>query len=322
MPATDEDAALLAIDTLDPLSKEQIDAKDKIDALLVTEDPFIDIHELFALYNTLYFRSLLFPRVEVLWSARLTLCAGICELVRDPGNKNKYTKIRLKLSEPLLKFRPRSDVVNTLLHEAMHAYFFITTSWRHSRGDDGTGHGAGFLLLADAINSHGAEHGYEITVYHTFHDEVDSYRTHIWQCNGPCKSQPPFFGLVKRAMNRPPGRNDTWWKRHEEECGGSFTKVAEPEASKAKVEKMTGLERAGRQKNKIDGFFSSKQSRVCREHADVEDAARGEGVKRLRSPTPEDGNAKRLRETVSCPICSKEVAVDAINDHLDALHPY
>ena len=80
-------------------------------------------------------------------------------------------RIRLKLSTPLLQYRPRSDTINTLLHEAIHAYFFITTSWRHSRGDDGTGHGEGFQLLADAINSHG---NYEITVYHTFHDEVVS----------------------------------------------------------------------------------------------------------------------------------------------------
>lgn len=75
------------------------------------------------------------------------------------------------MSTPLLQYRPRSDTINTLLHEAIHAYFFITTSWRHSRGDDGTGHGEGFQLLADAINSHG---GYQVTIFHTFHDEVVS----------------------------------------------------------------------------------------------------------------------------------------------------
>lgn len=97
-------------------------------------------------------------------------CAGICELSRDPVTK-KFTRIRLKMSTPLLQYRPRSDTLNTLLHEAIHAYFFITTSWHHSRGDDGTGHGEGFQLLADAINSHGS---YEITIFHTFHDEVVS----------------------------------------------------------------------------------------------------------------------------------------------------
>lgn len=304
MPVTDEESAIQAIATLNELSDQQKDAKAKINTTLTSNEPFIDIHELFSLYNILYFRSLLLPRVEASWSARLTLCAGICELVRDPNNGNKYTRIRLKLSEPLLKYRPRSDTVNTLLHEAIHAYFFITTSWRHSRGDDGTGHGAGFLLLADAINNHGAEHGYEITVFHTFHDEVDSYRTHIWQCDGPCRSQAPFFGLVKRSMNRAPGKSDTWWSKHQAECRGTFTKIAEPELSKAQVEKLSGLERAGRQANKIDGWVKS---------SDV--------AKRKRSPSAESEDAaKRTEYFVACPICEESVAGAQINRHLDQSH--
>src|SRR5215469_4366333 len=188
MFVTDEEAAITAIRTLEKLSNEQNDAKASIDRILHSGDgnTHVDIHELFSLYNILYFRSLLLPRVEVSWSKRLTLNVGMCELVKD--DEGKYRRIRLKLSEPLLKYRPREDTINTLLHEAIHAYFFITTSWRHARGEDGTGHCAGFLLLMDAINTHG---DYLVTVYHTFHDEVDSYRTHVWQCNGPCRSQPP-----------------------------------------------------------------------------------------------------------------------------------
>ena len=249
---TDEDAALLAISTLSDLSAEQLSSQEAVARTLASDDPFIDIQELFRLFNVLYFRNLLLPRVEVSWSSRLTLCAGMCELGKD--DEGKYTRIRLKLSEPLLKFRPREDTINTLLHEAIHAYFFITTSWRHSRGDDGTGHGEGFLLLADAINNHG---DYLVTVYHTFHDEVDSYRTHIWQCSGPCQDQPPFFGLVKRSMNRAPGKGDSWWKRHEQECGGSYTKIAEPELTKEQVRKLSAKERAGRQKNKIDSWLKN-----------------------------------------------------------------
>lgn len=193
---------MLAITSLDESSAAQQAAEAEIKNILhASHEPFVDIHKLFALYNTLYFRDVLLPRVEVSWSPRLTLCAGICELLRD--DQGKYRRIRLKLSEPLLKYRPRDDTINTLLHEAIHAYFFVTSSWRHSRGDDGTGHGNGFLLLADAISNHG---NYEITVYHTFHDEVDSYRTHVWRCDGPCRSKAPFFGLVKRSMNRPPGK--------------------------------------------------------------------------------------------------------------------
>lgn len=306
MAITDEEAATLAISNLDPLSSDQQKAKSQIESILSSTDPIIDIHELFSLYNTLYFRSLLLPRVEVSWSPRLTLCAGICELVRDPQNGNKYTRIRLKLSEPLLKFRPRTDVVDTLLHEAIHAYFFVTTSWRHSRGEDGTGHGEGFLLLSDAVNNHG---GYGVSVFHTFHDEVDSYRTHVWECDGPCKTRAPFFGLVKRSMNRAPGKGDSWWTGHVEACGGSFTKIAEPEMSKEQIERLSGLQKAGRQKNKIDGWVSGQKRPASVENPsskadDVED---------------EDESMKK-RVTVACPICEEAVAHDRINQHLDDKH--
>ena len=312
MVLTDEDAAAQAIGDLDPLSVEQRDAASKLQTILKSNDPFIDIHELFALYNTLYFRSLLLPRVEVSWSPRLTLCAGICELVRDPNNGNKFTRIRLKLSEPLLKFRPRSDVIDTLLHEAIHAYFFVTTSWRHSRGEDGTGHGEGFLMLADAINNHG---GYGVSVFHTFHDEVDSYRTHVWECSGPCKSKAPFFGLVKRAMNRAPGKSDSWWAKHLEECGGLFTKIAEPEMRKDQVERLSALQRAGKQKNKIDAWVVGQKR--MRSPGELE-----EDSGKVQRPCNEAVTEQKKRErlTVSCPICQAAIPEDAINDHLDELH--
>lgn len=78
MPVTDEDAALAAVATLQPLSPEQDDALKSINAILNNGEPFVDIHELFALYNILYFRKLLLPRVEVIWSPRLTLVGFLC----------------------------------------------------------------------------------------------------------------------------------------------------------------------------------------------------------------------------------------------------
>jgi hypothetical protein len=310
---TDEEAALEAIATLAAPTDEQQKCQTEIAAIVSSDDPFIDTHELFRLYNILYFRSLLLPRVEVSWSSRLTLCAGICELVRDPENGNKYTRIRLKLSEPLLKFRPRRDVINTLLHEAIHAYFFVTTSWRHSRGDDGTGHGQGFLLLADAINNHG---DYDITVFHTFHDEVDSYRTHIWQCDGPCQYRPPFFGLVRRSMNRAPGKSDSWWARHLEDCGGTYTKISEPELTKAQLEKMGGLKKAGMQKNKIDSWFTNGNAK-----GKVKSPMHNNTVAREDAEMDYGSPGHRAKSTVSCPICEIDIAENSINHHLDALHP-
>lgn len=337
-PTTDEDAALAAISTLAELSTQQKDAQEKINAILHLDgdSPFVDIHELFGLYNILYFRSLLLPRVEVLWSTRLTLCAGMCELVKD--DEGKYRRIRLKMSEPLLKYRPRSDTINTLLHEAIHAYFFITTKWQHSRGDDGTGHGAGFLLLADAISNQGE---YEITVYHTFHDEVDSYRTHIWKCDGPCQLQPPYFGLVKRSINRAPSTSDQWWSKHENDCGGTYTKIAEPDPTKTQLLAMSARERAGRQKNKLDAWVqksSIKNGIELEKPASqmLPSAERGRTIGAPTSEAVEAGNVflgKRKRESendrveslpkqmlVTCPICDQKIKEAEINEHLDSAH--
>ncbi|KAF2422402.1 hypothetical protein EJ08DRAFT_653184 [Tothia fuscella] len=342
MAPTDTDTAIAAITSLNELSQEQQNALSSITSILADSHPFVDIHELFSHYNVLYFRSLLHPRVEVTWSARLTLCAGICELVKD--DEGKYRRIRLKLSEPLLKYRPRSDTIDTLLHEAIHAYFFVTTSWQHSRGDDGTGHGEGFLLLADAINNHG---NYDITVYHTFHDEVDSYRTHVWKCDGPCQIKPPYFGLVKRSMNRPPGKGDTWWTNHGIECGGEYTKIVEPEKTKAQLRALSGKERAGLQKNKLDGWVKAlaagqdDKPKVRDDSASLDTYVQsptgsgnpleafsvgGDGVttqrlKRMHSPDLEITVVLPKRMVVTCPICEEMVVERDINDHLDKTHP-
>ncbi|PVI02042.1 hypothetical protein DM02DRAFT_317452 [Periconia macrospinosa] len=340
MPLTDEDAALQAIATFENLSDEQTQALEAINKILQSSEPFVDVHELFGHYNTLYFRGILLPRVEVLWSERLTLCAGICELSKDPIT-GKFTRIRLKLSSPLLQYRPRSDTINTLLHEAIHAYFFITTSWRHSRGDDGTGHGAGFQLLADAINNHGH---YEITIYHTFHDEVESFRTHVWQCDGVCKDQPPYFGLVKRSMNRPPGKNDSWWSKHENECGGTYTKIREPAPTKKQMDAMSKKQRAGLQKSKLDDWIkkgtpedksSVEEGNTCsrpangKRKASISATSTGHVMERdttdqKRQRTATENNTAVLsakKVFVDCPICSKRVPELEINEHLDVVHP-
>ena len=55
------------------------------------------------------------------------------------------------------------------------------------------------------------------------------YKQHWWKCNGLCRHKPPFFGIVKRAMNRAPSPNDYWWENHQKTCGGIYTKIKEPE---------------------------------------------------------------------------------------------
>lgn len=71
-----------------------------------------------------------------------------------------------------------------------------------------------------------------LQVYHSFHAEVDLYRQHWWRCDGACKNKKPFYGYVKRSMNRPPGAYDNWWSKHQLECGGKFIKIKEPDGYK------------------------------------------------------------------------------------------
>lgn len=69
--------------------------------------------------------------------------------------------------------------------------------------------------------------------------QVKLYLTHWWRCNGPCQSRKPYFGVVRRNVNRAPGPSDYWWSTHQKTCGGTFLKIKEPEkkTKKATVEK-------------------------------------------------------------------------------------
>ncbi|KAI8138066.1 SprT-like family-domain-containing protein [Fennellomyces sp. T-0311] len=186
-------------------------------------DPTPDLHQLFLAFDRQYFKGQL-ASVEVKWSTRMTLCAGLC--CYFPGGH-----CVIKLSEPLLKYRSREDMINTLLHEMIHALLFIQI-----RNDDHDGHGPEFLREADRINSTA---GTNITVYHkyevVFHDEVDHYRRHVWQCNGPCRDRPP-----------PPQKADSWYAEHQMTCGGTYTKISEPEGYKSKKKRPV---------SKITDFF-------------------------------------------------------------------
>uniref|UniRef100_A0A182MAA5 UBZ4-type domain-containing protein n=1 Tax=Anopheles culicifacies TaxID=139723 RepID=A0A182MAA5_9DIPT len=115
--------------------------------------------------------------------------------------------------------------------------------------------------------------GTNITVYHTFHDEVDLYKTHWWKCNGPCQHKHPYYGLVKRTTNRKPGTYDFWWKEHQQTCGGEFIKIREPSpkrkraiTNKENIVGTPGLSRSqdtkprSRQSNVISNYFNNSTS--------------------------------------------------------------
>ncbi|XP_067680314.1 DNA-dependent metalloprotease SPRTN-like [Haliotis asinina] len=202
-------------------------------------DPNPDIRALFLQYNDRFFWGKL-AGIEVKWSPRMTLCAGLCVYERRGG----LCSVRLSL--PLLKLRPRKDLVETLLHEMIHAYLFITNNDR-----DHDGHGPEFQKHMNRINK---ETGTSISIYHTFHDEVAEYKKHWWRCDGPCQNRRPYFGYVKRAMNRAPSSNDPWWGDHQRTCGGTYIKVKEPEGygqKKGKKEKESKTETVIPDKKKV-----------------------------------------------------------------------
>jgi hypothetical protein len=77
-----------------------------------------DIHHLFQFYNEFFFEKMM-ESSTLKWSKRMTLCAGTC-CMDIPGS------CTITLSEPLLKFRSNNEIKETLLHEMIHGYLFIT----------------------------------------------------------------------------------------------------------------------------------------------------------------------------------------------------
>ena len=180
--------------------------------------------------------------------------------------------------------------MNTLLHEMIHAFLFVA---EHNTDHDD--HGPTFLKHAERINTLA---GSNVTgacrstqrplrtnalslaraVYHTFHDEVELHQKHWWRCDGPCVSQAPFYGFVKRAMNRAPGPTDKWWAAHASRCGGSFHKVKEPPA-KPKSARASANSKAARGSKDIRKLLSppfAAQSSSCSATTASQQAAQNE----------------------------------------------
>ena len=279
-------------------------------------DPCPDIRALFQEFDKKYFWNSLGSCI-VEWSKRMTICAGIFYL-RGGGT--------IRLSETLLKFRPRKDLVETLLHEMIHAYLYLTRNFK-----DRDGHGDEFKSHMNRINRLATTN---ITIYHSFHDEVNHARQHVWRCNGECRTQKPFFGYVKRSMNRAPSKNDRWWPLHQSKCSGTFEKVAEPEAFKEKQQKavkkldLTVVEKkkpapvaAAASMPKIDSFFVKHESvkkRKSEELEEEDDVVILEGTKS--EPIVLDEFDKALKESakkVQCPICMESFFKDLIDSHVN-----
>eukprot|EP00117_Sycon_ciliatum_P034282 scpid71314/ scgid3344/ Zinc finger RAD18 domain-containing protein C1orf124 homolog len=273
-------------------TKSSNESKSIVDDSWELVDPNPDARQLFMMYNDRYFGGKL-AGVEVRWSPRMTLCAGLCCYEGRGG------LCSIRLSQPLLKLRPRRDLVQTLLHEMIHAYLFVTQN-----NKDHDAHGPEFHKHMKRINQ---DAGTKITVYHNFHDEVNTYRQHWWRCDGKCRERPPFFGYVKRAMNRAPHPRDTWWNEHQQTCGGKFTKVKEPEgygtksskkrkqaddAGSAKSSSSAVAPPAAKKERTLDSIWKAsdeKQRPVARTSGAVTES-QPTGAARSSNPEGEDGH--------------------------------
>ncbi|PJF18932.1 hypothetical protein PSACC_01257 [Paramicrosporidium saccamoebae] len=252
-----------------------------------------DVHTLFAVYNGKYFENVL-GATTLEWSNRMTLCAGLCYL-RRMGTA-RYCVIRL--SRPLLQYRPYSDTISTLLHEMLHAYLWV--KGMGGNGLDRDGHGPEFLRHAARINK--AE-GSAISVFHTFHEAVQEARKHVWKCNGPCVHRAPYYGIVQRAMNRPPQPADRWWREHQKSCGGSFVKIAGPESKKRTTKALDYWSRLGKgnlARDDVGGY----QCPSCRDHMAADLAS-------LKTHL-------NLCNRKQCPVCGVFQAMNLLDDHIDA----
>ena len=157
--------------------------------------------------------------------------------------------------------------------------------------------------------------GTNISIYHTFHDEVDEQRKHIWKCNGKCVHKAPYFGIVKRAMNRAPGPKDSWYARHARECGGQWTKIGEP----IKIKK---IKQPSKKKRKI---AVSNNKNIIPNQKSVKDYFETDNgpPKKKRKINNNNDNNNDINddindETVRCPVCSKDIIKSNINIHLDS----
>lgn len=83
-----------------------------IDPELETSDPTPDILQLFHKFNVQFFRGFFSRKhVKVEWNTRMFISAGRCSSKHFCG----LDLVTIELSAKLLKYRPRKDLIETLL---------------------------------------------------------------------------------------------------------------------------------------------------------------------------------------------------------------
>lgn len=167
------------------------------------------INELFLIFDAKYFSNKLRTCTILEWSDRMTNSAGICYL-RIP--------VIIRLSRKLLSLRPFADIIDTLLHEMIHAYLFIS---KIPSGPQG--HGLPFRQLMMKINQ---REGSRIAITHRMFAEVAAQRSCAWRCSSICRQKLLHYGWVRQVVSRPPQTHDHWPEGHQRNCGRIFIDIS------------------------------------------------------------------------------------------------
>eukprot|EP00371_Babesia_bovis_P000976 XP_001609623.1 hypothetical protein [Babesia bovis T2Bo] len=137
-----------------------------------------DVHESFRHLNDICFDQSL-SAVVLSWSKKMTVSAGRCRF-----KENRYCEIIL--SEPILKYRSAKECEETLLHEMIHAYLFLTKKSKTLNAHGKVSVYVGWNISQDFIwhmNRVNDITGLNVDIYHNFIDEVEYNRRHVWRCS-------------------------------------------------------------------------------------------------------------------------------------------
>jgi len=150
----------------------------------------------------------------------MTQCAGICyfdvrvtRLFQPGGTVHDST---IKTTPPIpIKTRPSFNTCsrNDSRIPLSHKTFLLQRryGWPWPSRSLPSYFSQDFKQIMSLINKSA---GLDISVYHTFNDEVSHQKQHVWRCNGKCNKEPPYHGLYTCARNLPPGKLSLWWEKH------------------------------------------------------------------------------------------------------------
>lgn len=162
----------------------------------ILTDPLPNLYEVFKSYNKEYFENKVRGFI-VRWSSKLSQNAGLTQTRTFP---------EIILSRILLTGRKIKDMVETLVHEMIHAYIFVNMY------DEGLDHEEIYLDLMAEIN---ARSGLNITVLDEGGLDHIAHLRCIWRCT-KCGLE---LVRMKRNTNQP---NDNVSRKHRRECNGRW----------------------------------------------------------------------------------------------------